>query len=208
MNSPNNQMPLLSAYSARGLLVESVRATWLYGTSSEHNIFYQYNFNKARNIYTTMIQTESPYFQPTPAPPEPFKYALGAGDFEDSDPDYTCKKDDEFSGCDQSWAVIMKNSTNIHIGGAGTYSWYSTYKQDCISQHSCQTALWLLENNYEKVYVDHLIGIGAKYLIADGGRGILAKDNLAVESHPRWAQISIYEAGSLGKAPGANETDN
>lgn len=112
---------------ARGLLVESQSATWLYGTSSEHAVFYQYNFNKASNIFAGMIQTESPYYQPTPKAPKPFEGAVGriAGD-----PDYRCAGGD-FDGCDSSWSVIIRGSQNIFIAGAGMYSWFSTYSQDC-----------------------------------------------------------------------------
>jgi hypothetical protein len=94
-----------SVYAARGLLVESKEAVWLYGTSSEHAVYYQYNFHNAQNIFAGMIQTESPYFQPTPNPPAPFEGALGALP---GDPEYTCNAADKFSGCDQSWAVIIR----------------------------------------------------------------------------------------------------
>ncbi|KAJ7919716.1 putative exo-beta-1,3-glucanase [Mycena leptocephala] len=57
----------------RGILVESARGpVWLVGTASEHHVIYQYAFNNAQNIYTGLIQTETPYFQPTPIPPAPF----------------------------------------------------------------------------------------------------------------------------------------
>jgi hypothetical protein len=46
-------------YSARGLLIESDVA-WLWGTSVEHNINYQYQISNAKNIVMGMIQTESP----------------------------------------------------------------------------------------------------------------------------------------------------
>ena len=84
-----------SVYVARGLLVESTQPTWLYGTSSEHAVYYQYNFNRARNVFAGMIQTESPYYQPTPKPPSPFTDAVGVMS---GDPTYDCKADDEFSG--------------------------------------------------------------------------------------------------------------
>jgi hypothetical protein len=116
-------------YVARGLLVESQSPTWLYGTSSEHAVYYQYNFNKARNIFAGMIQTESPYFQPTPKPPAPFEGVVGkfAGD-----PSYHCASgSSEFSGCDSSWAVLMRGCQDIFVAGAGLYSWFSTYTQDC-----------------------------------------------------------------------------
>lgn len=66
-----------------------------------------------------MLQTESPYFQPTPPPPAPFAAVVGLFP---GDPDYKCAAGDEFSGCDESWAVMMTGSKNIFIAGAGLYS--------------------------------------------------------------------------------------
>ncbi|GFF51516.1 hypothetical protein IFM51744_07607 [Aspergillus udagawae] len=53
LDDPLNNMEQLSVYSARGMLIESQKATWLYGTASEHSVFYQYNFNGAQNIFRT-----------------------------------------------------------------------------------------------------------------------------------------------------------
>jgi hypothetical protein len=192
-----NNMEQISVYSARGALIESKKATWLYGTASEHSVYYQYNFNGAQNIFTTMIQTESPYYQPTPSPPAPFEDVVGTFS---GDPKYSCDGDDA-DGCDSSWAVIMKNCQNIHIGAAGTYSWFSTYSQDCIDEHTCQKSLWLLDSNYNNNKIQHIIGIGAKNIIVSAKTTISSEDNLAVTSHPSWAHISLYEVPSIGSAP-------
>jgi hypothetical protein len=170
--------------------VESQEPTWLYGTASEHSVFYQYNFNKAKNVFAGMIQTESPYYQPTPKAPAPFEKNVGKFP---GDPKYSCDGKD-FDGCDSSWAVIIRESSDIVIGGAGLYSWFNTYTQDCIDGQTCQKALLWLENNGANVRIQHLITIGAKYSLVQDGRGIAAKDNLNVEGHPRWSQISIFEA--------------
>ncbi|KLU87058.1 hypothetical protein MAPG_06063 [Magnaporthiopsis poae ATCC 64411] len=201
LEDPMNNMEQISVYSARGVLIESQTATWLYGTSSEHNVFYQYNFHQARNIYTTMIQTESPYYQPTPKPPAPFESAVG--NFV-GDPNYDCRGGD-FDGCDESWAVIMTGSQEVHIGAAGTYSWFSTYSQDCIDSQTCQKALWLIDNNYDNNRIDHIIGIGAKNVMVSGGEAITAADNLSVSKHPSWSQISVFEVDSKGQAPDENQ---
>ncbi|KAI8950578.1 pectate lyase superfamily protein-domain-containing protein [Xylaria longipes] len=198
LTDPRNDLVQNSVYSARGMLIESQKATWLYGTASEHSVFYQYNFNGARNVFTTFLQTESPYYQPTPKPPAPFSNAVGvfAGD-----PDYSCNGSDA-DGCDESWAVIMRNCQNVHIGAAGTYSWFSTYSQDCIDKHSCQKSLWFLEKNYENNRLQNVVTIGAKNIIVSpGGTAISSDANLAVTSHPQWAHISLYDVPSIGKAP-------
>lgn len=170
------------------MLIESTSATWLYGTSSEHNVFYQYNFHRAQNIFTTMMQAEPPYYQPSPAPPAPFGGSVGVFD---SDPDYNCSG--SFSGCDEAWAVIITESQNINIGSAGTYSWFRSYTQECIDSHSCQEVLWLLENNFDNVRLQHVIAIGAEYILVSDGEGIRSVDNLAITAHPAWAQISVFE---------------
>ncbi|KAI1452083.1 glycoside hydrolase family 55 protein [Annulohypoxylon moriforme] len=193
LNDANNTMEQNSIYIARGFLIESTKATWLYATASEHAVFYQYNFHKASNIFAGMLQTESPYFQPTPPPPAPFEAVL---DLFPGDPDYTCDANDDFSGCDESWGVIIRESTNIFIAGAGIYSWFSTYSQDCIDVHKCQKALILLDSNNANVRFQNLITIGAEYMAVMDGKGIKALDNLNMDKHPSWSQISILDVAS------------
>ncbi|OKP10023.1 hypothetical protein PENSUB_4576 [Penicillium subrubescens] len=74
----------LDIYAARGILIESQGPTWLYGTSSEHHALYQYQFYNAKNVVMGMIQTESPYYQPVPRAPQPFKVRQFP-----ADPDFT-----------------------------------------------------------------------------------------------------------------------
>lgn len=189
----------VSIYSARGWLIESTDASWLYGTAAEHNVFYQYNFNGAQNIFTTMIQTESPYFQNVPAPPAPFASAVGKIN---GDPDYTCGGG--FDGCDEAWGAIIKESANIHISSADVYSWFSVYSQDCLADQSCQQALISVEDNYDGVRIQHLITVGSKYQVVSGGSagtGIAAADNLESDETPYWSDIAIYDVPSSGAAP-------
>ncbi|OTA63183.1 glycoside hydrolase family 55 protein [Hypoxylon sp. EC38] len=193
LNDANNTMVQNSIYIARGFLIESTKAAWLYATASEHAVFYQYNFHKASNIFAGMLQTESPYFQPTPPPPAPFEAVV---DLFPGDPDYTCAANDDFNGCDESWGVIIRESNNIFIAGAGIYSWFSSYAQDCIDVHKCQKALLLLDSNYANVRIQNLITIGAEYMAVMDGKGIKALDNLNVDTHPSWSQISILDVAS------------
>jgi hypothetical protein len=66
-----------------------------------------------------MLQTESPYYQPTPKPPAPFTNVVGKFT---GDPDYTCASGSDFNGCDDSWSTIITGSQNIFIAAAGLYS--------------------------------------------------------------------------------------
>ena len=45
----------IDIYVARGILIESTRATWLYGTASEHCVFYQYQLSNAENVFMGMV---------------------------------------------------------------------------------------------------------------------------------------------------------
>ncbi|PYH94341.1 pectin lyase-like protein [Aspergillus ellipticus CBS 707.79] len=66
----------IDVYAARGMLIESWGPTWMYATASEHHVLYQYQMSGARDLFMTMIQTESPYFQPVPKAPTPFTTGL------------------------------------------------------------------------------------------------------------------------------------
>ncbi|OIW23390.1 pectin lyase-like protein [Coniochaeta ligniaria NRRL 30616] len=196
LNSASNDMVQISVYVARGFLIESTRATWLYATASEHAVFYQFNFNKASNIFAGLLQTESPYYQPTPPPPAPFKAVVGLFP---GDPEYKCTPGDEFGGCDESWAIMIRQSSDIFVAGAGLYSWFSTYAQTCIDSQACQKALLLLDSNAASVRIEHLVTIGAKYMAVMDGKGIPAAENLNVNSHPFWSQISLLDVSSTGQ---------
>jgi hypothetical protein len=63
-----------------------------------------------------------------------------------------------------------------------------------VDEHACQKVLMLLEENGINVSIQHLITIGAEYMLVQDGEGILALDNLNVKHHPSWSQISIFDA--------------
>ncbi|KAG6917783.1 hypothetical protein DXG01_001055 [Tephrocybe rancida] len=92
----------ISIYSGRGVLSESEGPVWMIGTA-EHHVMYQYRLVHARNHYMGLIQTESPYWQPVPAAPEPFAVDRAF-------------KDPEFKESDVSaWALSVEASKNIIV---------------------------------------------------------------------------------------------
>ncbi|KXJ94907.1 hypothetical protein Micbo1qcDRAFT_173664 [Microdochium bolleyi] len=92
----NNKMTQTSVYVSRGFLVESTKPSWLYRTSLEHSVYYQYQFSGAANVLAGMIQSGQPYYQPTPAAPAPFESSLGV--FR-GDPSFQCTEEQP---CDQA----------------------------------------------------------------------------------------------------------
>lgn len=153
-------------YVARGILVESQGPTWMYGTASEHSVFYQYQFSGAKNLVMGMIQTESPYFQPTPPMPKPFEL----GKFP-NDPD-----SNECKTCTSSWAVRMINSESIYMLGAGIYSWFNSYSQDCLETNNCQEKAFYVEQSSD-IWIVNLVTKAIVQSISPlGETAIFAKD--------------------------------
>ncbi|KAL4756197.1 pectin lyase-like protein [Aspergillus foveolatus] len=122
----------IDVYVARGVLIESQGPTWLYGTASEHCVFYQYQLSGASNVLLGMVQTESPYYQPVPKAPQPFTPGIFP-----NDPTFdSCPRGS--TTCAISWAVRMLDSQTVYLLGAGLYSWFSDYSQDCLDTENCQ----------------------------------------------------------------------
>ncbi|KAG2000883.1 hypothetical protein GB937_010729 [Aspergillus fischeri] len=122
----------IDVYVARGILIESQGPTWLYGTASEHCTLYQYQLSGAKNLLLGMIQTESPYYQPTPKAPHPFTSGIFPNDptFDDCEPGSSL--------CAFAWAVRIIDSKTVYMLGAGLYSWFNDYSQACLTTENCQ----------------------------------------------------------------------
>ncbi|OXA60273.1 probable glucan endo-1,3-beta-glucosidase ARB_02077 [Folsomia candida] len=132
----------ISIYTGRGVLIESTTGpVWLYGTQSEHNVFHQYQLNNARNVFMTMIQSETPYWQPGPPAPSPY---TPNPTFDD--PSYAhCAPGDV--RCPMSYAIRARNCQNVYVYGAGMYNFFNNYDQTCLNTEDCQSSMVDLDNN-------------------------------------------------------------
>ncbi|TGO46551.1 hypothetical protein BCON_0318g00010 [Botryotinia convoluta] len=151
---------LIIVYSGRGLLIESQGPTWLYGTTAEHNVLYQYQVFGAKDILMGVIQTESTYFQVAPAP-DPFTSSLGVFA---NDPKFSDCKPDSLS-CAVSWAIRIVDSVSIYVLGAGLYSWFQEYEQACLATKSCQDRIFSVEESTE-IWVYNLVTKGSTEMIS------------------------------------------
>ncbi|KAL2203358.1 pectin lyase-like protein [Sarocladium strictum] len=129
----------INVFTARGVLVNSQGPCWFYGSGSEHHQLYQYQLSGAKNIFMTHIQTESPYYQPSPDALAPYK----AGALDDDPLFEECERG---STCMDSWAVRVLNSRDVLIYTAGLYSWFNEYAQECLVSEDCQERV--LETSY------------------------------------------------------------
>ena len=49
----------IDIYNARGLLIETHGPIWFYGSSSEHSMLYNYQIANAKDVYLSMMQSET-----------------------------------------------------------------------------------------------------------------------------------------------------
>ena len=158
--------------------VESTTGTfWLVGTAVEHHALYQYQMVNTQNMFLGFIQTETPYWQPSPAAPAPFQSQPSL-----NDPTYP-------SGDGSAWGLRVSNSKNILIYGAGLYSFFNSWGtgkslcplnslltfSDNFSEcptfaegSNCQPAIASIESS-EPVSIYNLNTVGAVSMINENG---------------------------------------
>ncbi len=161
----------INIYNGRGVLIESAEGpVWMYGTSAEHSQLYNYQIANAKNVYAGVIQTETPYFQANPDAMQPF--TANAAFF---DPDFSrCTT----PGCKKAWGLRVLGSSDVHVFGAGLYSFFDNYKQECLATESCQENMVSLECGNEAVYLWGLSTKASQNMVTVDGRGVVdQKDN-------------------------------
>ncbi|KAM6526030.1 hypothetical protein FSOLCH5_002161 [Fusarium solani] len=180
----------IDIYAARGILIESQRA-WLWGTASEHSVFYQYQLSGAKNIVMGMIQTESPYYQPVPKAPTPFSPGL----FRDDPTFRDCKADD--AGCYTSWALRIIDSSAVYVLGAGLYSWFFDYSQKCLETEDCQRRAVEVQQSFDLWVYNLCTKAMVEMVTPYKGLATLAKDNVNgfLSSILAWLQGSKEVSG-------------
>ena len=162
----------IDVFNGRGVLIEGQGPVWGWATASEHSVLYNYQFSNASDIYLALIQTETPYYQGNPVSTSPFSPKAEFGD-----PDFAVScNGDSSGGCERSWGVRAVNSKDVFIFGAGLYSFFDNYDQNCLLTQSCQKNMVSLENS-----AVHMFGLSTKastnMLTVNGASIALDSDN-------------------------------
>ncbi|KAK6522110.1 hypothetical protein TWF281_002677 [Arthrobotrys megalospora] len=195
----------IDIYVARGVLIESTAPTWLWGTASEHSTLYQYQLAGASNVFMGLVQTESPYYQPTPLGPLPWNVAEGVpGPFTD-DPSFTdCLIGDiDTYKCAVSWALRILDSSDIYAYGIGFYSWFQDYSQACVPLENCQ--MRLIQTAFsEKIYLYGIATKGSQEVVSPTGSNLLPaiqqdNQNGYTTSVAAWLPLAEPGSAALGK---------
>ncbi|KAG0696777.1 glycoside hydrolase family 55 protein [Suillus ampliporus] len=154
----------ISVFTGRGILSESNGPVWLIGTS-EHAALYQYSLVNAQNHYIGFAQTETPYYQPSPAAPAPYSTSSSY-----NDPAFS-------SSIDMAWGMHIQSSSNIIIFGAGFYSFFQNYSQDCLNTNTCQAQIFSVDSA-SSVTAYSVSTIGTTYQLSVSQNGVIhSSDN-------------------------------
>ncbi|KAJ4488509.1 glycoside hydrolase family 55 protein [Lentinula aciculospora] len=156
----------LEIYAGRGVLSQSLGPVWMIGTS-EHHVIYQYRLVNAKNHYLGLVQTESPYHQPHPAPPYPF--TLNEAYVDPKFSDDLC----------YAWSLSVAKSENILVLGAGFYSFFNNYVDSC-SQHNkpCQSQITDIDSESD-VCLYSVSTVGVQWPVSVNQKGVaLQQDNI------------------------------
>ncbi|KAJ7261316.1 exo-beta-1,3-glucanase [Mycena haematopus] len=150
----------ISLYSGRGILSQSAGPVWMIGTAAEHHTLYQFALLNAATHYLGLIQTETPYYQPSPAPPAPFTVNSAF-----SDPT-------NWSGIAAAWALRVTTSTDIIVFGAGFYSFFSNYATTCETPENCQSQLVTIDST-SSVHIYSLSTVGTTFQLSVNQAGVI-----------------------------------
>ncbi|KAG2049894.1 glycoside hydrolase family 55 protein [Suillus hirtellus] len=154
----------ISIFTGRGILSESRGPVWLIGTS-EHAVLYQYSLVNAQNHYIGFAQTETPYYQPSPAAPAPYSTVSTY-----NDPTFS-------SSIDMAWGMYIQSSNDIIIFGAGFYSFFRNYSQDCLTTNTCQAQIFNVDSASD-VTAYSVSTIGTTYQLSVSQDGVIrSSDN-------------------------------
>lgn len=182
----------INIFNGRGVLIESQKPVWLWGTASEHSILYNYQISNAQNVFLGVAQSETAYFQGNPPAPQGATVLEG---FLDPDFDKTC--DGSSDTCARTWGLRVTNSSSVYVYGTGLYSFFNNYGQKCVSANNCQDNMISIEGSTGV----HLYGVSTKASVnmisVDGQSAVLDKDN----RNNFCAAIAKFEVDVDSKSP-------
>lgn len=189
MEDPLNQQ--ISVYNGRGMLIRSQGPVWLWGTSSEHSVLYNYQFDGVQDLFAGFMQSETPYYQPDPMTPKPYTYNSNF-----DDPTFTVCSNGSTGGsdsvpCQDSWGLRVVNSKNVFIYSTGLYSFFNNYDQTCVPEQNCQENMIHIQSS--EVYAYAVTTKAAVNMIVDSQVGIVTdEENRSVYG----ATIGYYFTGA------------
>lgn len=188
----------INIYNGRGVLIESQNPVWLWGTASEHSVLYNYQITNAENTFIGLAQTETAYMQGNPDATQGVSVLEGY-----FDPEFEKTCDGSSDKCARTWGMRITNSSDVFILGAGMYSFFNNYAQECVAGQNCQDNMISVEDSKVSMY-----GISTKasvnMLTVNSKSVALDKDN----RNTFCAAIAKYESGGSGYGSGSGSSSS
>lgn len=182
----------INIFNGRGALIESANGpVWMWGTSFEHSVLYNYQIANAANVYMALIQTETPYFQSNPTAITPFTVNIAF-----SDPNFSASCSSNAALCPKSWGLRVVNSQDVLVYGAGLYSFFDNYGQDCLKTESCQDNMVSLEGCSNVSIFGLSTKAATNMVMLDGKSAAMDKDN----RNNFCATMAVFNAQGSGVA--------
>ncbi|KAI1321012.1 glycoside hydrolase family 55 protein [Xylariaceae sp. FL0255] len=189
----------LSIYNGRGILIESQKPVWMWGTASEHSVLYNYQIANAQNLFIGVAQTETAYMQGQGHTDAEHEVDILETPWLDPDFRETCAKSN--SSCARTWGMRIVNSSDIYVLGAGMYSFFDGYDQTCLLTEDCQENMISIENSAVQMYAVNTKA-SANMISVDGEPVALDRDN----RNTYCAGVARYESNSSGVPSSSNGT--
>ncbi|KAK5636635.1 hypothetical protein RRF57_012347 [Xylaria bambusicola] len=137
----------INIYNGRGVLIESQKPVWLWGTASEHSVLYNYQISNAENTFIGLAQTETAYMQGNPDATQGVTVLEGY-----FDPEFKKTCDGSSDKCARTWGMRITNSSDVFVLGAGMYSFFNNYAQECVAGQNCQDNMISVEDSKVSMY--------------------------------------------------------
>ncbi|KAJ4347892.1 uncharacterized protein N0V89_009264 [Didymosphaeria variabile] len=186
-----NNNTQITIYAGRGLLDQSLQGrVWLYGTAVEHHVKYEYQFVDTKDVVMGQIQTETAYYQPNPDATMPFPENLALFDPVFSSTPASNNTSNSTSNSThpispnnaEGWGLRILRSSNLHVYGAGLYSFFDNYSTKCsdvASEGVCQTRMVSIEGSAlsHDVNLYNVNTVGATWMVTRDGVDIVANSD-------------------------------
>ncbi|KAJ9477329.1 Glycoside hydrolase [Pseudozyma hubeiensis] len=173
----------INLLSGRGVLIESAQGpVWMYGGASEHSVLYQYNVVDASNVFLSLAQTETAYFQGKGRAVASAEESLSIETYHDPNFNLSSTQSSGSPFQDPSdpyenrgLGMRIANSTNVFVYGAGFYSFFDNYNQSQVSaRRSQKRILWLQDlDDDANVWILNLNTVGVEKMVTVDGQDVV-----------------------------------
>lgn len=77
-----------------------------------------------------------------------------------------------------AYGLIVQNSANIYVYGAGLYNFFQNYDQGCLNSEHCQDTMTLIKNSNTNVHIYNLNTKASETMVnIDGNPRVKQADN-------------------------------